>query len=266
MILDVILLLAAGAVAGLIAGLFGVGGGLVIVPVLVLLFEAQGMDPAFLMRIALGTSLATIVVTGASSAWSHHKKGAVDWSLFKRIAPAIIIGTLIGALLADFLSGTVLGIIFASFLFIISIKFATGAKPAAQKPLPGTLVLNLGGGFIGLISALVGIGGGSMSVPYFSWYSVPIKRAVATSSALGVPIAVFGAIGYIIGGLDETGLPDATLGYIHLPAFGAIVLTSSFMAPVGAKLAHALPDKALRLAFAAFLFAMACRMTWRLIS
>lgn len=264
--MEIALLLAAGAFAGLIAGLFGVGGGLVIVPVLVLLFEAQGVGGEFLMRIALGTSLATIVITGASSAWSHHRKGAVDWQLFRRIAPAIVIGTLGGAALADWLSGAVLGVIFAVFLFLVSIRFATGANADAHKPLPGSVGLNAGGGMIGLVSALVGIGGGSLSVPYFTWFSVPIKRAVATSSALGVPIAVAGTIGYIIGGLNETGLPEATLGYIHLPAFGAIVLTSSFMAPLGAKLAHALPDKMLRYAFAIFLFTMACRMTYRLIA
>jgi uncharacterized membrane protein YfcA len=257
-------LLAAGAFSGLVAGLFGVGGGVVIVPVLTLLFEAQGVDPAVVIKVAVGTSLATIVVTSISSIYSHHKRGAVDWAVWRRIVPGILAGALAGAFVVDLMPGRMLYLAFVAFLYLMALRMLFG-QVQGHRRLPGALGISGGGVVIGLISALMGIGGGTLSVPYLTYCSVPVKRAVATAAAIGLPIALSSTLGMLYTGLDESGLPAGSVGYVNLPAFGGIVAASVLFAPLGARLAHRLPDPWLKRAFALFLVVMASRMAYPLL-
>jgi uncharacterized membrane protein YfcA len=257
-------LLVAGAFSGLVAGLFGVGGGVVIVPVLTLLFESQGVDPAVVIKVAVGTSLATIVVTSISSIYSHHRRGAVDWPIWRRIVPGILVGALAGAFIVDLMPGQVLYLAFVAFLYLMALRMFFG-QVGGHRPLPGTPGISGGGVVIGVISALMGIGGGTLSVPFLTYCSVPVKRAVATAAAIGLPIALSSTAGMLYTGLDESGLPEGSIGYVNLPAFGGIVVASVLFAPLGARLAHRLPDRWLKRAFALFLVLMASRMAYRLL-
>ncbi len=254
-------LLAAGAFSGLLAGLFGVGGGIVVVPVLVLLFAARGVDPGLAIKLAVGTSLATIVITSIASIYSHHRRGAVDWSVWRRLMPGVLLGSLVGAFIVDALPGRVLYGVFVVFLYAMALRMFFG-QVGGRRPLPGSAGLRGAGFGIGLISAAMGIGGGTLSVPFLSYCSIPVKRAVATAAAIGLPIALSGSLGFLYTGLDETGLPDGSIGYINLPAFGGIVIASVVFAPLGAWLAHQWPDRWLKRAFAIFLVVMATRMAY----
>jgi uncharacterized protein len=259
--MDLPMLLAAGAVAGTLAGLLGIGGGIIIVPIVTLLFETQGLAHGFAIKMALGTSLATIIVTAFSSIYTHHRKAAVDWKLFKIMAPGALTGSLIGAWLADIIPGETLYAAFIVFLFLVSAQMAT-SRVSAHRGLPGTLGLSGVATAFGTVSALMGIGGGSLNVPFLSYCGVPIKRSIATAAAIGLPISASATIGYIVGGLDEAGLPPVSLGYVNLPVFGGVVASSLLFAPLGATLAHKLPDQLLRRLFAIFLFALATRMSF----
>ncbi len=241
--------LAIGAVAGIIAGLLGVGGGLIIVPVLVYLFTRQGMDPSFVVHMAVGTSLATIVFTSISSIYAHHKRAAVHWSVFWRITPGIVFGALMGAVLADLMPAHFLRRFFAIFEWLVAWQMLVGFKPSPGRGVPGMAGLTGAGGAIGCISSLVGIGGGTMTVPLLVWSNMRMREAVATSSACGLPIALAGAVGFVATGWDRA-LPAQSLGYLYLPAFVGIVITSMLFAPVGAHLAHRLPGQVLKRVFA----------------
>ncbi|EIJ41872.1 putative permease [Beggiatoa alba B18LD] len=259
--MEIVSLLALGAVAGVLAGLLGVGGGVVIVPGLLWIFHSHPELPqAYLMHIAVGTSLATIVITSLSSIYAHHKRGAVIWAIVLRLTPSIIIGALIGAWIADGLSSDTLKKIFAIFLLFVSIQIGFGARPAPSHQLPSWGGSSLVGGIIGIVSALVGIGGGSLTVPFLVWCNVNIRNAVASSSACGFPIAVSGAIGFIWTGWHVEGLPEWSLGYIYLPVFITIAIISMLFAPLGAKLAHTVPMRALQIFFAAFLAVMSIKL------
>jgi hypothetical protein len=263
---DLLILLVMGGVAGAMAGLLGIGGGALIVPVLVIVFEGQQVNPDVIMQAALGTSLATIVFTALSSTLAHHRRGAVDWTIFRRIAPGIVIGTFAGAWLADALATRTLKIMFVVFMFAVAAQFARGTMATrAHARLPGAAGTGFAGLVIGIASALFGIGGGSLSVPFMTWCSVPVKRAVATSAAIGLPIAVSGAFGYLLAGLGEPGRPPWSLGYIVLPAFAGIVVASTLAAPFGARLAHRLSDVTLRRIFALFVAVLGLRMLWGLV-
>ena len=257
-------LLAAGAFSGLVAGLFGVGGGIVIVPVLSLVFAAQGVDHDLFIKVAVGTSLATIVVTSLSSIYSHHRRGAVDWAIWRRIVPGILAGSLAGAFLVDLIPGRVLYVGFVVFLYLVALRMLLG-QVGGHRPLPGVVGIGVAGLVIGVVSALMGIGGGTLSVPFLTYCSVPVRRAVATAAAIGLPIAASSTLGFLYAGQDEVGLPDGSIGYVNLPAFGGIVVASALFAPLGARLAHQLPEKWLKRAFALFLVVMASRMTYRLL-
>lgn len=266
MSLEIILMyLAVGLIAGLLAGLLGVGGGIVIVPMLVFCFVRQGVQPDLLMHLALGTSLASIMFTSISSFLSHHRRGAVDWSIVKRISPGILLGTFLGAFVAARLSTGFLKAFFCLFLYFIAAQMLLGKKPKAARDLPGGAGMFAMGNLIGVISALVGIGGGSLSVPFMLWCNVAAHRAVGTSAAIGFPIAVAGAVGYLVNGVTTTNLPPYSLGYVYLPALICIVCFSVLTAPLGAKLAHALPVDQLKRVFALFLLAVASKMAWGLI-
>ena len=251
-----------GLVVGFVAGLLGVGGGLIIVPVLIMLLHANGLAAGMEPQLALGTSLASILFTSLSSVRAHHRHGAVEWSLVWRIAPGILFGTLAGALLATQLSAMVLKLFFVAFLFYAATQMWLDFKPAPHRGLPGRAGSTLAGSVIGVVSSWVGIGGGTLSVPFMLWHNVPLHRAIATSSAIGFPIAIAGAIGYVLGGQGVSGLPAGSLGFVYLPALLGIVLGSVLTAPLGARTAHRLPVRPLKRVFALLLVALALRMAW----
>lgn len=256
-----------GALAGTMAGLLGIGGGALIVPVLVIVFEAHNVDRSILMQAALGTSLATIVFTALSSVLAHHRRSAVKWAIVRRIAPGIVIGGLLGAAIADVLPSRTLQIMFVIFMFAIAVQFGFGILAAtASRALPGPVGMSLAGAAIGAASALFGVGGGSMSVPFMTWCSVAVRQAIATSAAIGLPIAVSSTAGYIVAGWNDPRLPPWSVGYVVLPAFIGIVVASALAAPFGARLAHRLPETALRRIFALFVAILGARMLWTLLS
>ncbi|MHB1083950.1 MAG: sulfite exporter TauE/SafE family protein [Thiobacillus sp.] len=255
-----------GLVVGFVAGLLGVGGGLIIVPVLIYLLHAQGLATGMEPQLALGTSLASILFTSLSSVRAHHRHGAVVWSLVRGIAPGIVVGTLAGAVLATQVSAYSLKVFFVAFLFYAASQMWLDFKPAPHRELPGRGGTTLAGSVIGAVSSWVGIGGGTLSVPFMLWHNVPLHRAIATSAAIGFPIAIAGAVGYGVGGWDVAGRPAGSLGYIYLPALAGIVLGSVLTAPFGARTAHRLPVRPLKRIFALLLGTLALRMAWSLLT
>lgn len=255
-----------GVVAGLTAGLFGVGGGLVVVPALIFAFASVGVSAEVLTHMAIGTSLATIVVNAIASAYTHHKHGAVSWRLVIILLPGLLLGVPLGGIAADLLAGSVLQLSFGVFLLLMAVKMGFGFVPSASRELPMRVVLLFVSGLIGGISALFGIGGGSMTVPFLLWCNVPMRKAVAVSAACGIPIAVVGAVTAMFTGWDEPALPKWSLGYVYLPAFAGIVFVSGFFARQGALLAHRLPALLLQKLFAAFLFALGLQFVIRNVS
>ena len=249
-----------GAFVGVVAGLLGVGGGLIIVPVLIILFQSFNFFPEVITHLAVGTSLATIVLTSISSVRAHHFHGAVLWSVFWKLTPGIVVGTLLGALLASFISSVALKNFFGFFELAVALQMGLQLRPDASRMLPGQIGMSLAGSVIGLFSALVGIGGGSLSVPFLVWCNVSAQRAVATSSACGLPIAIAGSIGFMLTGWQNSLLPAGSSGFIYWPAFVGIVVTSILTAPLGARLAHRLPASSLKRVFAVFLAILGVRM------
>lgn len=249
-----------GAFAGTVAGLLGVGGGLIIVPALAVVFERTGMAPGGLMHVAIGTSLATIVVTSISSTYAHHRHGAVLWPVWLRLVPGIILGAWLGAGVADRLSTEALRGVFGVFELVVAAQMGLSLRVAPHRRLPGATGMGVAGSVIGAVSAVVGIGGGTLTVPFLTWCNVGIRNAVATSAACGLPIAVAGALGYVAAGWDAPELPALTTGYLYWPALGGIAVTSLLFAPLGARLAHRLPTHVLKRGFALFLAALGVYM------
>ncbi|MEZ0575569.1 sulfite exporter TauE/SafE family protein [Halodesulfovibrio aestuarii] len=260
MISVVLLYLAVGAFAGVLAGLLGIGGGLVIVPLLVFSFTLQGIPQEVLMHLALGTSLASIIFTSVASYRAHDKRGAVRWDVFRLVTPGIIVGGLVGAGVASYMSSGLLKGIFVCFLYYVGSQMLLGIKPKASRELPGTAGLAGAGGVIGMVSSIVGIGGGTMSVPFLSFCNVPMHAAIGTASAIGLPIALAGTLGYVVSGFSDPVTPAYSLGYVYIPALLGIICASWFTAPLGAKLAHALPVAKLSKIFAVLLFVVATKM------
>ncbi|MGJ0485077.1 MAG: sulfite exporter TauE/SafE family protein [Methylomicrobium sp.] len=251
-----------GAITGLFAGLFGIGGGLVMVPVLVMLFTEQGFAAENIMIMAVATSLATIILTSIASVIAHHRLGAVIWSKVSRLVPGIMVGSALGAVVADRISGELLRYIFIIYLLYAALQLVLQKQPkAGRKPSP--LLLDYGAALvIGGLSAIIGIGGGTLTVPYLVHFQTPIRNAVAVSSACGLPIAIGGTLSYILLGWHAPLLPDWSLGYIYLPSFAGIVLTSVITAPIGAKLAGLIPAQKLKRYFALLLLIVAAKMIW----
>lgn len=249
-----------GAAVGVVAGLFGVGGGLIIVPALVMLFGYQQIFPDSAVHVAIGTSLATIIVTSIASTRAHHKHGAVVWEAVRGLAPGLLAGTLLGALIADQLSTQALRWVFGVFELAVAAQIVLDAKPSPHRTLPGLAGMSVVGTFIGAVSSLIGIGGGTLTTPFLLWCNKTIHSAVATSAACGLPIAVGGAISYIIVGWDITDGTDYTTGYVYWPAAAGIAAATLVFAPVGARLAHRLPRRTLKLWFAALLAFLGVRM------
>jgi uncharacterized membrane protein YfcA len=251
--------IALGAFAGVLAGLLGVGGGLVIVPVLTFIFTAQHLPEGHILHLALGTSLASILFTSISSLRAHHQRGAVDWLVVRRISAGIMVGTFGGSWVAAQLSTRFLKVFFVLFLYFVAVQMLLNIKPGPHRQLPGRAVLFSIGGLIGGVSSLVGIGGGSMSVPFMIWCNIAIHRAIGTSAAIGFPIALAGAFGYVVNGLSVP-LPPYSLGFVYLPALLGVAAASTVTAPLGAKLAHSLPIDKLKKIFALLLIVMGTKM------
>ncbi|WP_332604225.1 sulfite exporter TauE/SafE family protein [Acinetobacter sp. ESBL14] len=253
--MELIIYLLIGAIAGFAAGLFGVGGGLIIVPILYIVFTQMNYDPNVIMHIAVGTSLATIIVTSISSVMAHHKKGAVLWPVFRNLAPGLVLGSFLGAGVADLMSGQHLQLVIGVFAVWMAYKMFRGANAVVDpnRHLPSAaLQLATGGGF-GVASAIFGIGGGSLTVPYLNRHGVVMQKAVATSAACGLPIAVAGALGFMwFGAKEQIEVPN-TIGYVHIYAFLGISVMSFITAKFGAKVAHRLSPAMLKKCFAGLL-------------
>ena len=254
--------IALGAFAGFFAGLLGIGGGSVMVPILVMLFAAQGFPAGEVMHLALGTSMAAIFFTSISSVRTHHAHGAVLWPIVKRITPGIVVGTLLGTHIASLVPTKALALIFTIFICYVSVQMILNIKPQAHRDLPGIFV----GAFIGGLSCLVAIGGGVLSVPFMTWCNVKVQNAIGTSAAIGFPIALGGALGYIWNGWSEVGLPEGSLGFVYLPAVVGVAIASIMTAPIGARKTHELPVATLKRIFAAILLVLAGKMLWGLLS
>ncbi|MGY6649742.1 sulfite exporter TauE/SafE family protein [Wenyingzhuangia sp. IMCC45574] len=261
--------LVAGAFAGLLAGVFGIGGGMIIVPALIYIFTAQGIPDAALTHIGIGTSLATIIVTSISSLRAHNRRGAVNWSVWKRMAPGLVIGSLIGAGVASVIQGNSLQAIIGVGAFLVGLKMLfmknKGLEENDFSKLPSPIGQTGLGAFIGVVSAIFGIGGGTLTVPFLSNYGLKIQNAVGTSAACGLPIASAGAIGFLVFGqfLDASvkeALPSGVLGFVHVYAFVCVSFASFFTARVGAILAHKLPAVTLKKSFAILLLIVGVRL------
>jgi len=249
-----------GAFVGFVAGLFGVGGGTTQVPLLLMIFKAQGFGEKHLMHLALGTSMASIFFTSIASMRAHHLKGAVRWDIFKGMAPGLLLGTFGGSFFAGSIPSKTLKIFFVIIMYFASFQIIFNFKPKAQRDIPGKIGLFIVGLIIGGISALAAAGGGFLSVPFMLFCNVVIHQAVGTSSALGFPIALSGFLGYIISGIGVQGLPKYSLGYVYLPALLTVVSMSMLTAPMGANLAHRLPVLRLRRLFGIFLAILATKI------
>ena len=251
-----------GAVAGLLAGLFGLGGGVVIVPALYGLFSVQQFPKESIMIMAVATSLATIILTSVSSVMAHNKLGTITWDTVFRLTPGILFGAGMGAVLANLLIDEMLKWFFISYLIYVGIRMATQANSMGNNKTNNWLDYLVGNG-IGFLSSILGIGGGTLTVPYLVGRQVPMKNAVAVSSACGLPIALSGTVIYAWLGWNNTFLPEWSLGYVYLPALAGIVICSIFTAPIGAKLAYRLPAKKLKRYFSILIFLIAIKMIFR---
>lgn len=254
-----------GAVAGFLAGLFGVGGGLVLVPVLVLLFEAQHIAPDHLMHLALGTSMATILFTSFASLRKHHQYGAVNWQIVRQMTPGILLGTAFGAMTASFIPTVGLSILFALFVYCAAVQILVDSRPQTVRQLPSMFGMTVFGALTGWISSLVAIGGGTLVVPFLLWCNLSIRNAVGTSAAISFPVAVGGTAGYIAIGAHLKTLPPWHLGYVYLPAMFWVALAATLAAPLGARLAHRLQTKSLRKLFAVLLIMLATKLLFKAI-
>ena len=265
LVIELIAYLAIGALSGVLAGLFGVGGGAVMVPALILLFGALGgIGGDWMAHLAVGTSLATIIGTGAASTLAHHRRGGVRWDIVRPLAPGIVIGALAGAALAGWIPSLWLQRIFAVFLAYVGVRLLMTSTTAvsAPHPLPGRAGLAATGGGIGLLSSLVGIGGGTLTVPFLSSRGIGMRQAVGTSAACGLPIAVAGALGFVLVGWGRSGLPDWSSGFVYWPAVSTMLIASIPTAPLGARLAHSLPVPLLKRLFGVLLLLIAARLAF----
>lgn len=252
-----------GSAAGFAAGLLGIGGGMLLVPFLTILFTAQDFPLEHVVHMAIATSLATILFTSASSVRAHHQRGAVMWREVKLLAPGIVIGSLLGAQVASRLPTPWIALVFALFVGFSATQMILERKPKPHRDLPKPAGIIGVGAAIGLASSLVGTGGGFISIPFLVWCNVSIHKAVATSAALGFPIALAGGAGYIVAGFALHGLPSGSVGFVHLPALFAVAGASVLTAPLGARVAHALDTRRLKRVFALLLYLLAGYMLYK---
>lgn len=259
----VLSLVTLGIGTGFLAGLLGIGGGMLMTPFLTMILTAKGFPADYVVKMAIATSLATICFTSLSSVRAHQKRGAVLWPVVKTLAPGILVGSILGAQIAVALPAKLLGILFALFVGFSATQMFLNRKPEPSRTLPGPAGTFAAGSVIGVVSAIVGAGGGFISVPFMTWCNVKIHDAVGTSAALGFPIAVAGTIGYVWAGQGAPQMPPGSIGYLYLPALVLISIASVFMAPVGARMAHRLDVRPLKKIFALLLYALAAYFLFR---
>jgi uncharacterized protein len=256
----ILLFLLLGSFIGFMAGLLGIGGGGIMVPILTSIFLAHGVAVDNVVHLALGTSMASMVITTFSSFRSHNAKGGVIWKAVRGMTPGIILGTFFATFLASYLSSIYLAIFFAMFMAFVSSQMFLNKKPKPSRELSGSTGLFAAGSSIGAISALVSIGGGSLTVPYLTWQNIEIKKAIGTSAAIGLPISLAGTLGYLINGWSHSSPGDYIFGYVYLPAVILISITSFMTAPFGAQMAHRLPVAILKKIFAVLLIILSIKM------
>jgi uncharacterized protein len=259
-------LLALGCFTGFLAGLLGIGGGMLMVPFMTMLFTAQHFAPQHVVHMAVATSLATILFTSISSIRAHHARGAVRWDIVRWLAPLAFVGTVLGAQFASRLKTPWLALFFGLFVGYSALQMLSSKKIAASKTMPSNPVVLAVGGLIGFLSSLVGAGGGFITVPFLSSRNVPLHQAVASSAAMGLPIAAGGLLGYVIAGWSVQGLPSGAWGYIYAPALFGCAATSVLFAGVGASAAHKLPVVHLKKIFAGLLLLLAAYMLYKAYS
>jgi uncharacterized protein len=254
------LYLAIGAAVGFLAGLLGVGGGMITVPILVFVFSAKGFPPDHMMHLSLATAMATIPFTSASSVRAHHARQGVDWSVVLGMLPGLALGALLGALVAGAIPSRPLAIFFTAFIFYAAINMFRNVSPKATRELPGRLGLGVAGAVVSFLASFLAAGAAFMTVPFMTWCNVPLKRAIGTAAAIGFPLALASSAGYVYAGWNVAGLPAGTLGFVYLPALVLVVTTSVLTAPWGARVSHRLPVRRLRIVFGLLLLAIALRM------
>lgn len=260
-------LLALGGCVGFMAGLLGIGGGMLLVPFLTYLFRNQGVAEPLAFKMAIATSMATILFTSLSSVRAHHRRGAVRWDVVRSLAPGIVTaGLLAGSTLFAALHGKGLMFFFVAFLTFSATQMVLDRKPKPSRQMPGTAGRWAAGGVIGLLSGLVGAGGAFVSAPFMLWCNIPMAHVVGTAAALGFPIAAANVAGYVIGGLHLPPPLPGAVGYLHLPALAVIACASVLVAPVGVRVAHQLPTRELKRIFAVMLYGLAAVMTYRALS
>jgi len=252
--------LAIGAAVGFLAGLLGVGGGMVTVPMLVFVFTAKGFPAHHLMHLSLATAMATIPFTSASSVSAHHVRGGVDWRVVRGMLPGLAAGALLGALVAGAVPSRPLAIFFTAFVFYAASNMFFDVRTKATRQLPGNFGLGIAGAVVSFLASFLAAGAAFMTIPFMTWCNVPLKRAIGTAAALGFPLSLASSAGYVYAGWRVPGLPPGSFGFIYLPALGLIVAMSILTAPWGARVSHALPVRKLRMVFGLLLFALALHM------
>ena len=260
-------LLLLGCCTGFLAGLLGIGGGMLLVPFTTLILSQRGVPAVLSVKMAIATSMATILFTSISSVRAHHQRGAVRWDIVRTLAPGIVLGGLLaGAGVFALLKGTTLALVFALFVGFSATQMLLDKKPKPSRQMPGPAGRLGAGGVIGFISGLVGAGGGFISVPFMTWCNVPMHNAVATSAALGFPIALANTVGYLVGGRNLPSALPGAVGYLWLPALAVIASASVLFAPLGARAAHAMNVKQLKRAFAGMLYLLAGYMLYKALA
>lgn len=253
---------AAGAFVGFLAGLLGIGGDMTLVPVLASMFTAQQFAPDHVVHLALATGMASIMFTSSASVRAHHRLGGVDWSLVRRLGPAMVIGALLATAVSAWVPQRALALAFSAIVYAGATQILLGRKPSAARSLPGTPALVAIGLVIGVVCGLVSAGGAFLTVPFMLFCGVSITTAIGTGAALGVPVAVMGTLGYVFSGWNVDGLPPMALGFVYGPALVGLVAGSVLTAPLGARAAHRLPVGILRRVFACLLYVLATKMLW----
>jgi uncharacterized membrane protein YfcA len=252
--------MAIGAVVGFFAGLLGIGGGAIMVPLLVMLFDAQGLPKEQLLHLAVGTGMATILFTSVASVRAHAVRGAISWGLTAKITPGILVGGLLGSGIASVIPRGLFAALFTAVVYIAATSILLGRMPTASRQVPGFIGMFIAGLVISSVSAFAAIGGAFMTIPFLMYCNVPLLQAIGTAAAVGFPIALAGSVGFIATGWSVAGLPGPHLGFVYFPALVGIVIPSMLLAPVGAAAAHSLPTQRLRQIFAVLLYAFATRM------
>ena len=260
--MEYVFYLMVGSIAGLISGLFGLGGGAIIVPLLIFSFAARGMPNEIITHLAIGTSLATIIFTALSSIYTHHQKQAIRWSIVKTLVPGILLGGFIGGLFAISLNGILLQLLFGVFLILIALQLLLYRPQVGSRSLPNYFTMTASGSLIGGVSAIFGIGGGTLTVPILTFYGVKIRQAVGTAAACGLPVALAATLAYASASEGSITMPEGSLGFVFIPALLGIIVTSLPCARLGALLAHKVNAQKLRQGFAWVTMGLGVRFIW----